>query len=179
MLKSSRKIRKKQTGTTTVSRSRAATRFSNCPPQSSQLPGGQLHLARDRAPAPRATNEPMSRPRTLACTTIAALAVLAADLVRALRRPRCCATAPSGTKPRGRSRRAHVRRDASATRRRRSSVVRQRDRQVRQRVEVLARIVSGRRTTRSKRRSPSKTCPASRPPTATATTSCTSATLRP
>ena len=56
--------------------------------------------------------------------------------------------------------------------------MRQGDAQGGQGVEILAQA-SGRRTIRGKRRSPSNTSPASRPPMAIATTSCTSATFKP
>ncbi len=73
----------KQTGTTNASRCFASTRFSNCPPQTSQLPGGSstsrgdplLRLGDERADVAAAD---------VRLDDDAALAVLAADLVRAL-----------------------------------------------------------------------------------------------
>ena len=137
--------------------------------------GRQLDLRRRSARCASATKEPRSRPRTLARDHDAALAVLAADLVRPRRdldlgdgrqrhvaRPARAASCPG---------RAH---GAAGWPRRR-----QRDRQrARARRCRRAGARAGART-RSKRRSPSNTRPALLPPTAISTTSCTSATLRP
>ena len=159
-----------------ASRCFAATRFSNCPPHSSQVPGGQLRRPRSMRRCASATKRADVAAAHVRLHDDAPLAVLAADLVRPFGELRSSRPTPSGRK-----------RELPACARRRGVGRARRTRSARARAGSAgsratrgrARNSSGRRTTRSKRRSPSKTWPASRPPTAIATTSCTSATLRP
>ncbi len=66
--KSNTKTRSSATGTTICRRAVADCRFSNVPPQVVQYPVGTLIC--ERPCSASATKEPMSRPRTLALTTI-------------------------------------------------------------------------------------------------------------
>ena len=154
--KSRRKIRKKQIGTTTVSRCLAATRFSNCPPQTSHWPAGSwTETIFDWASS---TNEPRSRPRTLHCTTIRRLPFsrliwLVPSATSIL------ATLPSGTKPISSIGAPRPVPPFALTRRTacRSSLTFGSGIGSRPSVSILPRRASGSRTTRSKRRSPSNT----------------------
>jgi hypothetical protein len=143
------------------------------------LPGGELDLRHLRL---RLVDERAQVAAAhVALHDDAPLAVLAADLVDALGDSTLATTLPSGTKPissalaadRCRRRCWRVARPAWARPRRAAA-----GSGALEHVDLAAQA-SGRRTTRSKRRSPSKTSPASRPPIATATTSCTSETFRP
>ena len=178
VLNSSRKIRKKQSGTTTrqpLPRGDAGSRTAR--PSRASCPAGSftccvdplLRLGDERADVAAAD---------VGLHDDAPLAVLAADLVRALgdldRRHRSERDeAGRSTSPRRAARPA----DANGCRRRSSCAAAGSAGSPARRGP--ARSVLGQAHDQSKRRSPSKTCPASRPPMAIATTSCTSATLRP
>ncbi|MCY1406785.1 hypothetical protein D9M71_220650 [compost metagenome] len=151
----------KATGTTICKRFAADCSCSNCPPQVVQYPAGTCTCWSICVSA-SCTNEPISRPRTLALTTTSRLPFSRLTWLGPSTRSRL-ATSASVIKPipallpalagTGISRRASP--------------------------WTSARKSSGRRTTMSKRRSPSYNVPAWRPPSATAMVSCTSPILRP
>ena len=147
-----RKIITKQAGTTMVRRSRAEARFSNCPPQVIQYPDGSFTSFEIFSWASR-TTEPMSRPRTFAVTT-----------TRRFPFSRLTWLGPSVNVSVATSRRGIVMRDGAppspGSGTGRADIT-----------SALARSASGSRTTIWKRRSPSNTSPASRPPIAVPITS--------
>ena len=125
-------------------------------PTRSSSPAGSVDLGARCAAAASATNEPRSRPRTFACTTtrrlpFSRLTWFGPFAERELaRRRRAARSAAAGVACRERDAGPELVRVAAAG----SAGARARARS--------SRSASGRRTTRSKRRSPSKTCPAAR-----------------
>ena len=146
-----RKIITKQAGTTMVRRCRAEARFSNCPPHAIQYPDGSFTPCKIFSWASR-TTEPMSRPRTFAVTT-----------TRRLPFSRLTWLGPSVNVSDATSRKGIVMRDAAPPSPGNGTG--------RPNHVALPRSASGSRTTIWKRRSPSNTSPASRPPIAVPITS--------